>query len=763
LRRRVPIALLSLLAVLPGTARAEEAETARPGTGPLLDRVSRHVVTLLVKFQKDLEAEATGAVAPDPESISERFRFWRMSYLVPGFVVRDRRTVIASDLWMPPGSIASITIKPLEGGEVPGRLRGFLHRGQGLVIEAEGDLPVEPVPFPERVTVTIDTPLFAGSVMESTDGLEAWVDGIGGMRRRPVGRKGFAYGDPDRPDEALEGTAGGMMRTVDLVMDAKGTPLGFRFGGPLDLGADLWMGPDVLEDREVPFSSLREMALGLASGSSAHRVKVNFRTASRHDRDGNPFGNEEGNPEAEFWGLAVRPDALLAIGRLEDGEIRRIESVRIQDDDDGPGIEASFGGRLRGYDAFVVHVPAGGLAPLPPLAPPPPVIGEAFLVHRVAWRGGARRDQVDYDRMTGWARSYGDRRFLAAEQRIEEGAILMDLDGGVFGFAARLNPEDREKPLGEGRQRGRPTYNQVAVLFCQEGLPATLVEDPDTQVMPAEETEAKRTPWLGVEFDGISDGVAELMEVSEATRDGSRGLVVTLVYPDSPAARAGIQEGDILLSVKRTSGPGADAPPVDLRDAGNDFFGGGFPFPFGGGGGQAPWRPVTNALVRLLQSWGVGSPYELEYLRDGNLMKASLTAELGPPDFSSAPRAKDEPTGLSVRDLTYEVKAALRMPAAATGVVIARVEPGSPAAQARIDDNELILEYDGKPVEGAEALRRTLERDREAGKMTARLVVRRLGKTRLVDLCLAPQECPPGTEGAPPGEDVPEEGSVEGE
>jgi hypothetical protein len=546
-------------------------------------------------------------------------------------------------------------------------------------------------------------------------------------------------------------------------MDAKGTPLGFRFGGTVDLGTDLWMGPDVLEDQEVSFASLRERAESLRTGSTLHRVQILFRTASRHDRGSNPFGGDESVAEAEFWGFAATPDTLLALGRLEDGDVRRIESVRLKDTDDDAGIEASFAGRLRGYDAFVVKVPSGGLLPLPAEAPPPPAIGEAFLVHRVAWRGGARRDQVDYDRVTGWARGYGDGRYLAAEQKVEEGSILMTADGAVLGFSARLNPEDREKPIGEGRPRAsQATFQQVAVLFSEVGLPASVVADPDTRVMPAEETEAKRMPWLGVEYDGLSAGVAELMEISEPTLDGQRGLVVTLVYPGSPAEKAGIQDGDVLLSVRKTSGPGSDAPPVDLKDRDEGFFGG-FPFSFGGGE-AAPWRPVGNALVRLLQSWGVGTTYDLAYLRNGQQASLSFTIELGPPDFHSAPRSKDEPTGLSVRDLTYEVKAALRMLPESQGAVIARVEPGSPGAQARIDANELILEYDGRPVEGAQAFQRMVEKDRGAGKQTARLVVRRLGKTRIVDLSLVPQEgSDAGGEEGPPDEGDEEDAAQPGE
>ena len=105
-----------------------------------------------------------------------------------------------------------------------------------------------------------------------------------------------------------------------------------------------------------------------------------------------------------------------------------------------------------------------------------------------------------------------------------------------------------------------------------------------------------------------------------------------------------------------------------------------------------------------------------------------------PPDFRSAPRHFDEVAGIEVRDLTYEVRRVLRMGPETQGVVVARTEPGSPAAQARIEENELVLELDGKNIEAAEAFGTMLEAAREASRDQVRLVVQRLGKTRIVDL-----------------------------
>ena len=51
-------------------------------------------------------------------------------------------------------------------------------------------------------------------------------------------------------------------------------------------------------------------------------------------------------------------------------------------------------------------------------------------------------------------------------------------------------------------------------------------------------------PWLGVKGDTVSSDIAGSLGL-----DRPQGLVVTDVYPDSPAARAGIRQGDVVTAV----------------------------------------------------------------------------------------------------------------------------------------------------------------------------------------------------------------------
>ena len=759
-RRLLLLPLLALAGAAP--AAASPADPARPVPfARILDRVERHVVSVSLKFQKDLQAEAEGAVGVDPDSQTENYRRWRMSMRVPGFVVRDRRTVIASDVYFSPGAVRSVEVAGRDGAAVPATLRAFLPRCGAVELTTETDLPVEPLTFAAKVEVTPETPLFAGSLAEGLKGFETWAEALGTTRRRAFTGAGFSYGQPERANAGLGGN--GLARTADLVVREDGTPMGFRFGGGVDLQESVWRGPDVLDDlgRAVPFASLRDVAAKVADAGYVHQLRVYYRTEESNDggagafemfsRFRSSFGGHAGDadPEGRLYGLAVSNDLLVVPANIPEEAVKRIERIVVEDDGD-PTIEAKYEGKVRGFGVFVVRLQGAYLKekevlPADRLEAPP--AEHAFLVHRVSRRSGARRDLVEYDRSLGTARGYGDRRWFVSEEAVPAGSFLLDLEGRVLGLAVDLMPEDVERGAARGR-RGEDdgTRGVVAALFADLGDPESLAKDLDRRVLPQKARDSRRLPWLGVELEPLRGAdVAEALGVSGPTRDGSRGLLVDRVYDGSPAARAGIAPDDVLLSARRTRGPGSDAPPVDLHDAQEWDASDEGPAP-------RPWRPRGDAVVKLLDAWGIGTTYDLEVLRDGRVTTKSLTVEASPPDFASAAKAKDEGTGLTVKELTYEVRAALHLDAKAPGVVVADVEEGSSAAQARVLGNELLLEMDGKPIADPAGFQATLAEARAAGRESVRVVVQRLDRSRFVDLRLA------GPPGGAPKDGAPKEG-----
>ncbi len=162
----------------------------------------------------------------------------------------------------------------------------------------------------------------------------------------------------------------------------------------------------------------------------------------------------------------------------------------------------------------------------------------------------------------------------------------------------------------------------------------------------------------------------------------------------------------------------------------------------GSGPVDCTWRDRDNFLTNLLDVIGVGEQITIRYCRlsdtgEAVIKEATVAIEISPPDFGAANRWTHRALGLTIKDLTYEVRKALAMAPQAPGVVVAAVEPGSPASLARIWPNEIITHANGIPLADADGLRKIVAAANEAGRPLVRLTVQRLGKVRFADIAVA--------------------------
>jgi serine protease Do len=231
--------------------------------------------------------------------------------------------------------------------------------------------------------------------------------------------------------------------------------------------------------------------------------------------------------------------------------------------------------------------------------------------------------------------------------------------------------------------------------------------------------EELRPAWLGVEFQPMTAALARALDVESATRGGARGLLVTDVYDDSPASRNGIKPGDILLAIG-LKGFGEE---LDLAVRGE----GRRPDVQG-----RPWRSTVNYLTLLLTQIGPGREARLRLLQGKEERILDFTIEKAPDDFDNADHFQETSIGLTVRELTYEVRKALRLPPDAPGVVVSRVESGSKAAVAQIEPYEIISSVNGQPAMTLEEFERLVRAAQATGKIE--FLVADLGVVRIVEL-----------------------------
>ena len=201
-----------------------------------------------------------------------------------------------------------------------------------------------------------------------------------------------------------------------------------------------------------------------------------------------------------------------------------------------------------------------------------------------------------------------------------------------------------------------------------------------------------RRGQLGVTIQPVTSDIAASLGMSEA-----RGVLVNSVTPGSAAERAGIRRGDVITAFNGEA----------VEDG--------------------------NSLRNRVASTPPGTEVTLTILRDGTeqQLRATLGEYSGPanqpgPSGGNGGGSSDGKLGVMVQPLTPELAARLGLPQDTQGLVVAGVEPGSPAADAGIQQGDVIIEADRQPVRSVADLTGAIER---AGDRPLLLLINRRGQT----------------------------------
>ncbi|HSC86564.1 MAG TPA: DegQ family serine endoprotease [Polyangiaceae bacterium] len=169
--------------------------------------------------------------------------------------------------------------------------------------------------------------------------------------------------------------------------------------------------------------------------------------------------------------------------------------------------------------------------------------------------------------------------------------------------------------------------------------------------------------WLGVALQELNQDLRDAMRL-----EGSDGVLIADVQKGGPADKAGLRSGDVVTHV-----------------------------------GDKPVES-SGQLRNSIASSGANKPVKLTVLRDGKSRSVDVTLgelpgeEAAPASVESSSGADHEVHGLSLKALTPELRSRLRVPAELEGVVITRVQPGSKAAQAKLQPGDLVLEVNRQAV-----------------------------------------------------------------
>ncbi len=201
--------------------------------------------------------------------------------------------------------------------------------------------------------------------------------------------------------------------------------------------------------------------------------------------------------------------------------------------------------------------------------------------------------------------------------------------------------------------------------------------------------------YLGVEAQPVAANMAQALHIPNGANGMAQGALVATVQPDSPAAKAGLQPGDVIEQVDGKT----VANPRDLA--------------------------VAVAAVKP------GDQVPLSIVRNGETQTVTATVTTMPnQNVASNGSGQDDSgqgtprVGLALAPISPDMREQLGLPEHAHGAVVQQVTPGSPADGAGIQQGDVVVGVGNKPVGSPQAAIEAIQTATKGGHDVALRILR---------------------------------------
>ena len=180
-------------------------------------------------------------------------------------------------------------------------------------------------------------------------------------------------------------------------------------------------------------------------------------------------------------------------------------------------------------------------------------------------------------------------------------------------------------------------------------------------------------PWLGARGQTIDSDLARSLGLSRPS-----GVLVNSVYPAGPSARAGLEVGDVVVSINGK----------EIADA--------------------------NTMKFRVATLSVGGSAEFSVMRRGQRVNISMPLHAAPEiplrDLSLIGGTSPY-TGAEVANLSPALAEEISFDTDASGVVVMRIKRGSPADRIGLEPGDILLRLNGGEIDSVASLRQVIMRE----------------------------------------------------
>jgi serine protease Do len=233
---------------------------------------------------------------------------------------------------------------------------------------------------------------------------------------------------------------------------------------------------------------------------------------------------------------------------------------------------------------------------------------------------------------------------------------------------AAINPGNSGGPLFD--MQGKVIGINTAIIAQGQGIGFAIPINMAKDLLPQLKTGKVVRGWIGVMIQDITSELTKSFGLKNA-----KGVLVSDVVQGSPADKAGLQRGDVII--------------------------------------QFNGKKVENAhkLSQLAAATHPNTTVDIDLVRKGETKNLNLTVATMPSDGQASAVPEEETGwGLTVEELTPRLAMQLGVASETKGVVVSGITDESPADAAGLRRGDIILEVDRIPISNMDDYQQALER-----------------------------------------------------